>query len=323
MTHELRSTAEELQERAAYWLMRHEEPDWSEQESAAFEAWLAESMSHKAAYWRLEYGWRKADRIAVLGRPRNQELHVRHSLWVRMRPALAVAASVLVIILLAADQFAMHSTVPVVQARFSTSVGGYQRIPLKDGSQIELNTATALRVAISDAQREVWLDRGEVYFEVFHAKARPFVVHAGSHAVTVLGTKFLVRIEDDRLVVGVVEGRVRIEDAQRTKQGLSTVVTSGDMAIAQGESTMVVANAANRVAGSLSWRDGMITLDRVTVAEAAAEFNRYNDRKIIVADPQAMSVHVGGTFHTSSVDDFVYLLRKAYGLRVEIQNDER
>jgi transmembrane sensor len=37
-------------------------------------------------------------------------------------------------------------------------------------------------------------------------------VHAGKRTITVLGTKFSVRREKDRVTVNVVEGRVRVDD---------------------------------------------------------------------------------------------------------------
>lgn len=56
-----------LEERAARWLIRREEPEWTLTDQAALDAWLSDSSAHKATYWRLEHGWRQADRIASLG----------------------------------------------------------------------------------------------------------------------------------------------------------------------------------------------------------------------------------------------------------------
>jgi transmembrane sensor len=58
--------AAETEEAAARWLLRQEEPGWSEQDRVQLEAWLKAAPEHRVAYWRLEYGWRRADRIAEL-----------------------------------------------------------------------------------------------------------------------------------------------------------------------------------------------------------------------------------------------------------------
>lgn len=313
--------ADELEERAARWLIRREEPEWSAEDQAALDAWLAESMAHKAAFWRLEYGWRKADRLAALRLGLPESARTALSRWRWIAPGLAAAASVLLALFFLVDVRGTDQIESTAHERFSTTVGGYHRVLLKDGSQAELNTATDLRVAISSSRREVWLDRGEAYFHVVHDAARPFVVHAGARTVTVLGTKFSVRLDPDRSVFGVVEGRVRIDEVSGNVRLQSTVITQGEMAIAQGGSTDVLA-AADRLSGGLSWRQGLITLDHTTVAEAVAEFNRYNDRKIVVSDPEDLHVRIGGTFQTSSIDAFVYLLREAYGLQVNIDDSE-
>ena len=54
--------ARDIEDRAARWLIRSEDPEWSSADQGELEAWLEESMAHKAAYWRLEHGWREADR---------------------------------------------------------------------------------------------------------------------------------------------------------------------------------------------------------------------------------------------------------------------
>jgi len=53
-----------IEEQAALWVMRREEPGWSSFDEAALDDWLDQSDLHKAAFWRLEHGWRRADRIA-------------------------------------------------------------------------------------------------------------------------------------------------------------------------------------------------------------------------------------------------------------------
>ncbi len=176
-------------------------------------------------------------------------------------------------------------------------------------------------------RREVWLDRGEAYFEVAHAANRPFVVHAGSRTITVLGTKFSVRRDGNRVIVSVLEGRVRVDrsDVRGQDNGesaSSATITGGDVALADGASTLVTASSAERVQHALSWREGMLMFDQSTLADAAAEFNRYNRRQIIIADPQTASIRIGGTFRATNVDVFVRLLREAYGLRIEVRGDE-
>jgi transmembrane sensor len=315
----------QIEVQAARWLMLREEPEWSPADQAGLEAWLAQSMAHKAAYWRLEHGWREADRIRSLGDAVAPAAPIRAS-WVgRSWRPLAIAASIALVFMAVGSQFrwpSQWSGVQVAQQTISTSVGGHKRIPLNDGSEIELNTSTVLRAAVTPQKREVWLDQGEAYFEVKHSDRIPFVVHAGPRKITVLGTKFSVRRDGDRVTVSVVEGRVRVDEVVSGGSGRevtassSATVTTGDVAIADGRSTLITAQSPDRVENGLAWRDGMLTFDQATLADVATEFNRYNDRKLVIVDPDVASIRIGGSFQASNVDAFVRLLHDAYGLRV-------
>jgi transmembrane sensor len=324
------SAARDIEERASRWLVRREEPDWSLADQAALDAWLDESMAHKAAYWRLEHGWRAADRIGALGDV--QRVQPRASWFSRHWRPIAIAASLLLAIGIGAPLLTLNvaprgGVETAMTQSFATPVGGRRLIALPDGSRVELNTATTVRSAVTPESREFWLDRGEAYFEVAHAVDLPFVVHAGARTITVLGTKFLVRRDGDRVSVSVVEGRVRVDQAGDGAHGggqeaPSTTITGGDIALADGISTLVTANASERVEHALSWRRGMLTFDQTTLGDAAAEFNRYNRQQIIIADPGAAGIRIGGTFQAANVDAFARLLREAYGLRVHVRDGQ-
>lgn len=316
------SVAAEIEDRAARWLNRREEAEWSPAEQAELDTWLEESMAHKAAYWRLEHGWREADRIGALGSGMEIDRPADWGAgWPRWWRQAAIAASLMAIVGTGVTLYEFRPEKPaaiavVADATFDTPIGGRRTVPLSDGSKVEMNTATVLRTAVTGERREVWLDRGEAYFEVTHREGRPFVVHAGSRTVTVLGTKFSVRRDGDKVTVSVVEGRVRVDEAN-TQKASAAIITAGVVAIARGPSTLVTARSEERVESGLAWRDGMLTFDQSTLGEAAAEFNRYNRKRIEIADPETANIRIGGTFQASNVDAFGRLLHDAYGLKIE------
>lgn len=313
------SHAARIEDRAARWLIRREETEWTEADQLELDAWLSESMAHKAAFWRLEHGWREADLIVALGgdpplaergRPR----------WLQRRwvPA-AIAASLIAVVGLGfgtISGFGPNSTTVVADARFDTPVGGRRLIPLPDGSTVEMNTQSVLRTEVTLKSRDVWLDHGEAYFEVAHVENRPFIVHAGAHRITVLGTKFSVRLDGGNVTVAVVEGKVRLDVSDGRKLP-PAFVTAGEVATADGGSTLLAPRSEESVENGLAWRSGMLSFDQATLAEVATEFNRYNRKQIEISDPAAANIRIGGTFQASNVDAFARLLRDAYGLRVE------
>ncbi|MBO9713303.1 FecR domain-containing protein [Sphingomonas sp.] len=313
------SRADTVEQAAAEWLGRREEAAWSATDEAAFGAWMEASLAHKAAYWRLEHGWRMADRIGALGPVEPVAAPPASRRPARIALA-ALAASLLVALVGSALWLMRPQTVPI--ARFHTPVGGHQLVALADGSRIELNTATEVRSAVGAARREVWLDRGEAYFEVALRRGEAFIVHAGSRTITALGTKFSVRCDGDTVSVSVLEGSVRIEDALRGGAAASATATKGDRVIIRGVSTLVAAQSVERVEDALAWRDGMLAFDQTPLSEAAAEFNRYNHRRLVIDDPAVASIRIGGAFQASNVDAFARLLKDAYGLRMTVRQDE-
>lgn len=303
------SAASDIEDRAARWLLRREEPGWSTEDQTALDAWLAASSLHRVAFYRLEYGWRKADRLAAMPAPAVFERE-RHSAMPRLGRVAAAAALVVAavtggVLLFGGDR---------VSARiYTTEIGGRSSFPLEDGSQIELNTNSELRTALDATSRTAWLERGEAYFAVAHDAGRPFVIHAGPRLVKVLGTKFSVWRDGDRLVVTVLEGRVEVDAPPASHM----VALPGDIVTAEGVVETVRHESLDEAARTLAWREGFVTFDQATLAEVARQFNRYNRRQIVVDPAAAKAIRIGGTFDAGNVDAFVRLLQEAYRLTVK------
>jgi transmembrane sensor len=68
---------------------------------------------------------------------------------------------------------------------------------------------------------------------------------------------------------------------------------------------------------ALDWRNGFLDFHDATLADAAAEFNRYNSRKLVVADPEAGALRIGGHFRWSNLDAFVRLLELGFPVQAE------
>jgi transmembrane sensor len=313
--------SQDIEALAAEWLTRREQPQWSQADQAALDAWLDESMSHKAAFWRLEHSWQVADRIGALSARELAPRPRRTGLPLKWWQAGALAASLLLAIAFIGLRSRPTLSPQPSADTFDTGIGGHRIVPLLDGSRIELNTATILRTTISNKRRDVWLDRGEAYFEVAHVEGSAFVVHAGPRMITVVGTQFSVRRDGDKVTVAVVKGRVRVEDTTRGEASATTTVTPGDVAIGLGSSTMVISKPVAAVEDKLSWREGRLVFDGTSLAEVADDFNRYNRQQLLISDPSVAAIRISGTFKASNVQAFVRLLKEAYGLKVEVTAD--
>lgn len=309
------TNALEIEERAARWLLRQETETWSESDQVELDQWLEASTDNKLAYWRLEYGWEKAGRLAVLREPGHAlKIQPRSRTW----PVVAIAASLAACLVVG---IVSVNSGHLLEKAYKTDVGDHKTLALRDGTRVELNTATKLRADVTQKSRTVWLDEGEAYFEVAHDPVHPFVVHAGTRNVTVLGTKFSVRREGDRVEVAVIEGRVRVDEAQKAQPASAKIITRGDIVIAEGASTLLAVNSVDRVGASLGWRQGRLIFDQVTLADAAIEFNRYNRKKLIITDSETANIRIGGSFDAQNVDAFTRLLHQGFGLKIEDDGD--
>lgn len=325
------SRVQEAQDSAAQWIVARDEPGWSEQDEVAFNAWLDESDLNRIAWLRLDEGWRQTDRMAALGAgdaaPADFEPvetaatsyrgHRRH--W--GFPG-AIAASLAMVVGLGWFISSGSDTRPAAMAAtaYDTPIGGHRLVGLSDGSKVELNTASSVRVAVGSERREVWLDHGEAFFDIAHDASRPFVVHAGSRGITVLGTKFSVRREGEMVVVSVLKGRVRVDEVG-SGSARSTTIAGGDIAVAKGPATLVTSKSEDRVEGALAWREGVLAFDQTRLADVATEFNRYNRKQLVIAGKDAAEMRISGTFPATRPRAFVALLHDAYDLKVKEAED--
>jgi transmembrane sensor len=298
---------------AAAWVRRRHFWDWSEEDRAALDAWLAQSISHRVAYWRMESGFARAEKLVALRDPKTEAVKSER----RFPVMIGIAAALALIALVGAG--AMNYVLRPHDRIYSTPVGGHEKIVFADGTRVELNTDTVLRARMNTAQRIVWLEKGEAYFQVKHDAAHPFTVMVGERRVTDLGTAFLVRRDESRMELAVVQGKVRF-DAGAARP--ASTLTQGDVVTASGSTVSEAKKPESALENELGWRRGVLVFDNTTLAIAAEEFNRYNRQKIVITDPAAARLAMVGTFPIHDVSAFTDAAEDIFKLRVENRGSE-
>ncbi len=301
----------DIEQVAAQWINRAQSSQWTAQDQRQLDAWLGQDTAHRVAWLRLKSVWDRADRLAAVRGVQSPRTR-RWASPVRWSAAAAVA---MLAVLLNMPWWGTGTL-------YTTEVGGREVVALSDGSRVELNTHTELRAQVDPSLRHVWLDKGEAFFDVKPDPAHPFVIHAGDHKVVVLGTKFSVRQERERLEVAVLEGKVRVEPMV-AKPGRPPVIVQGcGLLYSKPAGTLVAVNAQDKVRRSLSWRHGTLEFDQSTLADVAAQFNRYNEKQLVLMDTETAHMRVGGSFDAAGVDAFARLLATGFNLRVETHGDQ-
>ncbi|WP_334655922.1 FecR family protein [Sphingomonas panaciterrae] len=283
---------------AADWAARLDAAALDAPARAGLDAWLAADPLNKGALLRAQAmlclvydapGATLVDAPAPAAAPPRR----RHRWALAALPAAAALAGVAVTV---AWQQPDH-------ARFATETGEIRRVALEDGSHAIINTDTRIDTAIDRSERLVALDTGEAWFQVAKDKSRPFVVSAGPIRVRATGTAFAVRRDADAVTVTVTEGAVEMwNSATPSRRTPARAGQSAKMAFASPVNRLPRLIPAHESA--LAWRDGDIVLDGMTLGQAAAEFNRYNLRKIRVEAPGATDTPMLGYFKINQPEQF-------------------
>ncbi len=311
-------SAMDIRAQAADWLMRETADDWQPADQTMLDNWLAASPAHKIAYLRVKAAWSHTYRLAILKLPLTPRLSAPSARPDQTRPWLRnlrrVAAGFALLMLLGSGgALYLHQSPEQI---YTTALGGRKTIQLADGTAVDLNTNTKLRVRYGLFQRKLWLDRGEAYFDVAHESHRSFILWAGHHRVTDLGTRFTVRQEKDQFRVALLDGVVLYDD-ETNPRSQPLRLAPGDEITATATSLIRQRKSLADLQSALGWKKGLLIFDNATLAEAAREFNRYNQKKLIIATSGAARRTIGASFRASDIDLFARMARNVLHLTVE------
>jgi transmembrane sensor len=307
------ASAEDVDARAAAFIFKQRDlGQWNGADQAELDAWLNESFAHRTAYWRLEAAWERADRHDAL-RPLSQRLPPARP-ESRFRTPFKFAAAAALIAAVGVGVWNLPAREG--HASYATPVGAHERITLADGTRIELNTNSELRLEKDAHKRVVRLLRGEAFFEVRHDADHPFVVLAQGHRVVDLGTKFVVREQEGGIRVSVLEGSARLEAGESGASAKVAVLKPGDVALASKGTIKIEKEHLDTLQTQLGWRRGILVFHHAALAQVAAEYNRYNDRQIVIADPDVSKLTISATLPTNDVDGFARMAQNFLGLHV-------
>lgn len=297
---------------AARWAVRLDASALSPEEQAELEQWLVGDERRRGALLRAQAVLAYLDRGRALseahdGEQDNAEYSIdRRRLLVGGSLAALSASGVAAVLL----------TRPAA-IKIQTAVGEVRRVPLPDGSAASVNTNSALTVAMRSERREINLEQGEAWFQVSHDRARPFVVQAGEVRVQAVGTAFSVRRRvagaDVLVTEGVVDTWTIGRESERTR-----LVAGERTFVPESAEKPLVEEASDGIDRSLAWRTGELALEGETLDYAVAEINRYNARKLVVADPALGREPLVGYFRTDQPESFAQAVAAIAGARVDL-----
>lgn len=218
----------------------------------------------------------------------------------------------------------------VSRLHVKTEIGERLSRTLSDGSTLDLNTNSEVRVEITAEQRNIYLLRGQAVFDVAHDETRPFSVYAADQKITALGTVFEVRMDDLSAQVTLLEGKVTIDqidltdvadiDQPKTERKIVELSPGERYASAEAELKVISPEALET---SLSWRQGRHIFVNAEISEIVEEINRYTTRKVVLNDPAIGELVASANFKLGSTRSLAVALEANFGLSVSDnpQND--
>lgn len=326
------SSPEAIETAAIEWLLEREE-GFTPERAKAFAAWCATSPRHSAAVAKAEAA---LELITELPKARSL-LQPPVPEWrepvAKARPMarwIAWSSGLAALLLLATlAWWRLPARTPDEAYRYVTGAGHPQLFALNDGSLVDVNANSALRVRLLPAERQVELSAGEAHFEIAHDSARPFIVRAGDLAIRAVGTAFNVRLHEGGVEVLVTAGKVevtrtagaRLPGAAGAEAPL--VVAHERVRVERGAAAALVVEKvdAQVVQASLAWHTQITNFSNRPLGEIVTIFNRRNVTQLLMADRELAARRIGGAFAIDRPLAFVRVLEQDGDIVAERRGD--
>jgi transmembrane sensor len=272
---------------AIAWQLSLDSGDGSAVEREEFSKWLASDEEHARA-WR-QLGMLDQRFSVASGPARAALLQSREGIRQRVRKLGSGLASIALVCGLAL--FAGERYVPIHYwlADQRTATGEQRTLKLADGTLINLNTHSAIDVRFDEKRRLIVLQEGEILVETGHNDARPFYVQTRDGSLRALGTRFIVKREDDATRLSVLQSAVgaqpeALQQEQVFKEGQQVLMRSDGLGPA-----LAVTPASD------AWTRGMLVVDNARLGDVVQELSRYRTGHLGV-DKNVADLRITGSF---------------------------
>jgi len=292
---------------AAQWLMRLHAGDMSEADQQACARWRASHPDHEFAWQRAQQISRKFGLVpAALGAPTLRQAAQNNRRATLKALTLMIAAGPLAWV-------AWRNT-PWQEwtAQERTATGEQRQIKLTDGSQLTLNTGTAVDIAFDGQTRRLILRSGEILIQTApdpQTPARPFIVEDAHGSLRALGTRFVVRQQEHSSSVAVLQGAVEVTPHDNTAARYIVGTDQQSTFNRQhGDGLQPLTPHAD------AWSSGTLYVERMPLGEFVAQVARYRSG-ILRCDPAVAQLQVAGVFQLRDTDAILTALVESLPLR--------
>ena len=265
----------------------------SDVEQAEFTKWYSANDEHARAWLQLGMLDHRFSTASVPAR--NALLKARTGVQERVRKIGSGLASVALACGLALFAGKNYLPIDYWMADQRTATGEQRQLRLADGTLLNLNTHSAVDVRFDDSTRRIILQEGEIMVETGHGDPRPFIVQTRDGSLRALGTRFMVKREDDGTRLSVLQSRVEAHPENSVEQ---TIYNEGQQVLMHRDRLGQMLAVSP---GADAWTRGMLVLDNVRLADMVSELNRYQ-RGHLGVDPEVADLRITGSFPLNNIE---------------------
>ena len=292
-------------EAAATWYVQLNAAPPSEAQLQAWQTWLGHNQAHAQAWARVEKLQRQLGSL-----PADVALPTLTGVRARRRAVLKTLAMLLAV---GATGWAVRESTPgqALMAELRTGKGQRRQVTLSDGSQLQLNTESAVDVRYDHQLRELRLYQGEIMVQTASdPSGRPFTVQTAEGRVRALGTRFSVRSDNGLSQVNVLQHAVEIRPVDKP---LLMLHLDAGQTVSFGKQQIGIARAV--APGTGAWTDGMLTVIEWRLADFVSELRRYRPGVLRCAESIA-DLRLSGAFRVDDTDTILENLSASLPVKV-------
>lgn len=296
-------------------------------ERQVFEAWRASDSAHEREYQALQQVWAAArhvpvDRLRALADVENARFpHQRHVAKSGRWGSIGAAFAFVFVCVAGFAGYQWQQAQPTFNASIDTAQGRRQKVALPDGSSVDVNIRTHMRINYYRDRRTVILDAGEASFNIVHDTAQPFLVDAGSSQIRVTGTQFNVRRDSDEVFITVVSGTVEVSGVAAPSMPPARLAAGMGIRIdAKGHADEP--HGVN-VAAVTAWREGKLVFDNQPLVEVVREVTRYRLHPVRIASTSADlgQLRLSSTFSINDTEALLVALPRILPVKIRLEPD--
>lgn len=189
---------------------------------------------------------------------------------------------------------------------------------LPDGSIVSLKKGSDIIAAISDeGERIVYLDSGEVYFDVVHSKDRLFKVITSNVEIAVLGTSFNVQTTNQNTNISLFSGSVRI--SSRNSSSTDTVLAPGQACEFKSPEQLFTFAPINQ--NTISWKTKTLVFNDTPAKEVINEIEEFYSIRVQSENEAEMGHLLTATFNNQPLEVVLSIISASWGVEVVKQKD--